>query len=321
MTPALTPASTPASTPALTPALTPEKYQLIHFCVLYGDSAHLLKLFESYAQQDFDFNQWRVALVVINNNEVTADAGEHAGVGAGGAGKGAGPLASAAALPPAFEFPAGVDYSVINTGKNLGYFGAAQLALQKFASQSSLWTAISNSDLEFASPDFFSELKEFKAGSDLGALAPQIMSELSWQDQNPYMVKRPSGKKMKFLKYIFSTDLSSLIYQSLSARKKSFRRGTKRSAPRGQKIYAPHGSFILFHQNYFVRGLDFTHQPFLFGEEITIAENLRAARLTAYYEPALKIRHQEHQATGNIPNRRMRGYIKAASHYIADHYF
>ena len=273
------------------------KYNLIHFCVLYGDSAHLLKLFETYAKQDFDFTKWRVALVIINNNE-------------GGTNP-----------PPAFDFPAGIDYSVLTPGKNLGYFGAAQMALHTFASANTQWTIVSNSDLEFGSTDFFSELKDFKAASDLGALAPQVLSELSWRDQNPYMVKRPSPKKIKFLKYIFSTDLSSLIYQSISAKKNSFKRGKKRSAPRGQNIYAPHGSFILFHQNYFVRGLDFIHPPFLFGEEITVAENLRAARLTAYYEPALKVRHQEHQATGRIPDKRMRGYIKAASHYIADRYF
>ena len=275
-----------------------ENYQLIHFCVLYGDSAHLLKLFESYSAQNFDFTKWRVALVIVNNNEGEANS------------------------PPAYEFPPGVEYTIISPGKNLGYFGAAQAALQKFSWKSTRWTIVSNSDLEFASPDFFSTLKDFKAGSDLGVVAPQVISELSWKDQNPYMVKRPSGKKMRFLKYIFSTDLSSLIYQNLAIRKKSFGRGTKRSAaPRAQKIYAPHGSFILFHQNYFTRGLDFSHPPFLFGEEITVAENLRAARLVAFYEPALKIRHQEHQATGRIPDKRMRGFIKAASHYIADRYF
>ncbi len=274
-----------------------EKIQLIHFCVLYGNPDHLLNLFNSYAAQDFDFTKWRISLVVINNND-------------GGANP-----------PPAFDFPPGIEFSVLTPGKNLGYFGAAQFALEKFSSQKTQWTAVSNSDLEFASPDFFSELSEFKADAELGAVGPQVLSELSWRDQNPYMVKRPSAKKIKFLKYIFSTDLSSLIYQSLSAKKKSFRRGKKRSAPKAQKIYAPHGSFILFHQNYFVRGLDFKHPPFLFGEEITVAENLRAARLTAYYEPALKLRHQEHQATGRIPDKRMRGYIKAASHYIADRYF
>lgn len=272
------------------------KYQVIHFCILYGDSRHMLRLFESYSRQNFDFKTYRVALVVINNNE-----SGHA--------------------PPEYKFPEGVDYSVINAAKNLGYYGAAQMALEKFSGNAS-WTIVSNSDLEFASDHFFSTLKNFSVPPDLGVLAPRITSELSGRDQNPYMANRPSGRKMQFLKYMFSSDLSSLIYQSLSAGKQSFRRKKhNKTQARAQQIYAPHGSFILFHQNYFVRGLDFTHPPFLFGEEITVAENLKAARLIAYFEPSLEIRHQEHQATGRIPDKRMRGFIKAASHYIADRYF
>ncbi len=273
-----------------------EKPQLIHFCVLYGDSKHLLKFFESYAKQDFDFTTWKVKLVLINNNSEKS------------------------AKPADFKFPQGIEYEVLTPGKNLGYFGAAQMALQQFPH--SQWTIVSNTDLEFATPNFFSVLKDFKSTPDVGVVAPEIISDLTGRDQNPYMKERPSARKMRFLKYMFSTDLSSVIYQRLSASKKTFRTPTKKAAARhAQAIYAPHGSFLLFHQNYFVKGLDFEHPPFLFGEEITVAENLKAARLIALYDPALKIRHQEHQATGRIPDKRMRGFIKAASHYIADRYF
>jgi hypothetical protein len=87
------------------------------------------------------------------------------------------------------------------------------------------------------------------------------------------------------------------------------------------EVYAAHGSFIIFHRNYFLERNDFSHKPFLFGEEISVAENLRSSQLKAVYWPDLKIKHQEHQSTGRIPNRKMRKFISEASRYCADRFF
>ncbi len=274
-----------------------KKYKLIHFCVLYGESTHLLNLFESIKRQIFDFIVWPIALVVINNNEAVYLPAEISN----------------------FKFQPGIDFFIVNPGKNLGYFGAAQWAFQKF--HTAQWTIISNSDLIFADTQFFAQISELRPKKKCGVLAPQITSEISGLDQNPYMVTRPNPRKMKLLKWIFSFDFSSLLYQGLAALKSSMAPKKPQKVFAECEIYAPHGSFIIFHENYFSANFDFSHPPFLFGEEITVAENILKAKLTANYKPTLKIRHQEHKTTGKFPNRKIRRYIAEASKYCAEKYF
>ncbi len=274
-----------------------KNYSLLFLCVLYGDTDHILKLFDSFCRQKFDFENYHVAIVIINNNESSL-------------------------LPDAvknYKFPSGVDFIILHPSQNLGYFGAAQWALKQF--NPAAWTIVSNSDLIINDELFLEKLKSLKINVRTAVVAPEIISEISGLDQNPYLITRPKALKMKILKLIFSIDAVSFMYQSLAYFKNSIGPRVQVNNHQIDKIYAPHGSFIIFHRKYFESGLDFAHPPFLFGEEITVAENLRRSQLSAVYEPSLKIKHEEHQATGRIPNRKMRKFIAKASRYCADQFF
>jgi hypothetical protein len=99
-------------------------------------------------------------------------------------------------------------------------------------------------------------------------------------------------------------------------------RGTdadSRSRARLRRIYAPHGSFIVFSREYFDRGGTLAHVPFLYGEEIMVAETARRLNLAVVYDPGFQIKHVEHSTTGKNPL--VRQYQAESAKYCADAYF
>ena len=80
--------------------------------------------------------------------------------------------------------------------QNLGYFGGASFGFSAFLStgQEFDWVIVSNVDVEFHSPGFFTYLGSMVSLEDVGVVAPSILSGLSHHDQNPFMRQRPRGR-------------------------------------------------------------------------------------------------------------------------------
>ena len=87
------------------------------------------------------------------------------------------------------------------------------------------------------------------------------------------------------------------------------------------RVYAVHGSFMAFNKSYFLKGGNFKHGCFLYGEEIYVAEIARQKGLKVVYKPELTVEHNEHASVGLFPSFEKLSYIKESSRYCADNFF
>jgi GT2 family glycosyltransferase len=182
---------------------------------------------------------------------------------------------------------------VLISSSNLGYLRAAEWARLSQPSEAT-WTAVCNTDLQLDDHRFVALLSDLRP--DRAVLAPEITAVPSLRKQNPYMVARPSVRRMLFRRLMLSHELSARLALAVATSRE--RAGQGASEATARDIYAPHGSFMLFHRDFFSRGGSLRHGSFLFGEEITIGERARQLGLRVGYEPSLRVLHEEHQATG-----------------------
>ena len=200
---------------------------------------------------------------------------------------------------------------------NLGYFGGARYGLRAWCEvggEIPEWVIVSNADICFEST-FLENM--FKVNGKTDIVAPSIVSELAGRDQNPYLVHRPSRYRMKRNHFICSHRTVSQcgrIYGAIV--KPRISRAKIMANDVERNIYAAHGSLICFRRNWFSQGGNLNHEPFLYGEEFTIAE--RAANIGARisYVPALRAIHGEHKSTGLILTKKIAAYQAEAARYV-----
>lgn len=210
------------------------------------------------------------------------------------------------------------------TPANLGYFGGARYGAAERMAQSfdAEWTVISNVDLIFDPAQLRSAL-ERQACARAGVVAPAIVSRDSRENLNPYMESRPTRTRMRAYKGIFRSYMGFVAYSWLSraVRRRAWFRHAPDERTEDRAIYAPHGSFMVISREFFRRGGNLEHPPFLFGEEITIAEQARALELPVVFCPSILVTHEQHASTSGLPSRRQHGLEAAAAAYVADAYF
>jgi GT2 family glycosyltransferase len=200
---------------------------------------------------------------------------------------------------------------------NLGYFGGARYGLRTWCEAGAEipeWTIVSNADIRLEST-FFENISKVNAETDVAA--PSILSELARHDQNPYFAQRPSRYRVKRNYFITSHRAVAQcghIYGSVIKPRIS---RAKRTANDGERdIYAAHGSLICFRQSWFNQGGNLNHEPFLYGEEFTIAELAVSIGARISYVPALRAIHGEHKSTGLIFTKQVAAYQAEAARYV-----
>ncbi len=232
----------------------------------------------------------------------------------------------------------GLAIETLSEQTNWGYLGGARCGLKAIERWEVApdWVIVSNSDIEFDEPHFLENLESL-LDPEIGVVAPSILSGISHKNQNPYMVVRPRAQRMHFLKWVFRFKVTCFLYQMAGLLKSLAKRqlespvaepmtettpgpGGERRDP-ARAIYAPHGSFMIFSRRYFERGGNLEHKPFLFGEEVTVAENCRRLGLKVWYEPSLVVSHADHGTMGWIPSDLMLRCQREASAFCADTYF
>lgn len=220
-------------------------------------------------------------------------------------------------------------YKAITTGKNLGYFGGAALALADYLRSRPLpeWVIVSNPDVYFPDTAVLERLCQSHKGHEPAVIAPSIRTVNTAVEQNPYMRVRPSRLRMKAYRWLFSSYPVDVVYEGLSwvkhraLERVSKARPSAATVAQAEKIYAPHGSFIALHRSYFESGGTLEYGVFLYGEEIFIAETARRLGLTVLYEPAISMEHTERSTAAGLWNRDTSRYRRQASRYLADHFF
>lgn len=185
--------------------------------------------------------------------------------------------------------------NVIDAGKNLGYFGAARIALNHVLKLELPfdWFIHLNSDLEFAKFNFCDLIKYEESRSY--CIMPRITESHTGIEQNPLYYRKPSLNKIRFLSILTS---SSLLFNFYANFKKIFRLKPKKSNNSKGSYYAPHGAFICLNRTAISSGVDFHHPSFLFCEEISLGEQIKRNGVTLVYDESIHILHDEHDTTG-----------------------
>lgn len=187
------------------------------------------------------------------------------------------------------------------------------------------FVVVTNVDLQF-DDSFFKNLKGISISSDVGVLAPSILSKETSEDINPKIFKRPSKFKLSSLYYGFQFLWFYRFYSWLSVSRAKLR-GSKRntnsyrSYSSGTEMYAAHGSIMLFTKFYFNQGASIDYPRFLFGEEVFVAEESRLKGLKTIYTPELKIYDKEHGSTSKEADKFISLEHVKSYKYLLDSYF
>ncbi|MGP3789244.1 glycosyltransferase family 2 protein [Pseudomonas sp. B392_1p] len=200
----------------------------------------------------------------------------------------------------------GYSFQCLKNG-NVGYYPAFNKALASLHNgvEDYDFVVVCNVDLIVAD-DFFSALMAYPVASETGLIAPSIISDKDGRDLNPKIIRRPSVRKIKFMRYICSSVTFFRWYQKLARMREYARSRVQRRArvssnklERSHKklMYGAHGSFMIFSRNYFANGGSVAYPRFLFGEEVFVAEQLRMHGLNIEHVPSVRIFDKEHAST------------------------
>jgi len=198
---------------------------------------------------------------------------------------------------------------LVEARQNLGYFGAANLGLQRFLVNHTMpdWVIISNDDIVFEDTRFLSRLFQ-KDPMAVGVLAPSIISALTQHDANPSIRHRPSQLRMLRYRLWLSNFYAMRFKQWLSPYVRRVRyRFYQRTRPPAEAvqcaIYAPHGALLIFSRQFFEAGGYIDTDFFLYAEEFIVAEMCRRLGLPVIHDPELRVLHAEGQTLGRKLSR------------------
>lgn len=185
------------------------------------------------------------------------------------------------------------DVELFWSGGNLGYFGAVEKYIKEEVTEYPDLLIISNNDVEIITNDFFEHLTKINV-KNIGAIGPSIVSANGMQ-QNPLLLNRPNKFGYLIKKLVFSNyKLAKFVLNNKSSKKVI----PNAILPK-HSVYAIHGAFMILTRELLRRADVFSNIPFLYGEEISVAESCRVVGLKCKLDDKLKIYHKEHVSTGN----------------------
>ncbi len=207
-----------------------------------------------------------------------------------------------------------VDIEVADNGQdNKGYLGGA-LPIYNAKSQGYDYVSISNVDLELAE-DFFEQLVAVDT-TNVGWIAPDIYTDKINRHENPYMITRPTKRNFFIWNTIYSCTWLYRLYHRLYLIKNK-----QQKVYTACTIYAGHGSFMLFTHNFIAKNPELSFPGFMYGEEIYMAERVRAAQLTVQYQPTLRIANVGNISTGLVNQAQKSAWSKESLNAIKKIFF
>ena len=217
--------------------------------------------------------------------------------------------------------------TLLNTGKNLGYLNGFLHAINHYHSIHNRFpelAILSNSDLFLQNNSLLKEIYSSYRNTGYACIGPSIISTRHHINQNPFMSRRVTKEKLLRLKFVDSIYIIYVLYQLTSILRSKLKRigSMARSSNVSGPVYALHGSFIIFSAGFFKKAFaDFKDSPFLFGEEIFIAEVALKNNLELYYDSKWSILHDEHATTGTFKSRKTIKYEQESITQIIKRFF
>lgn len=216
----------------------------------------------------------------------------------------------------------GLDNAVLYPEKNLGYLHGCLYGLRHSISVEDFkWIMISNTDIEFQSNAFFYDLLNKKTCKDIWCIAPHIVLP-SGRRQNPFLISRPSSKKMMTWKRIQGNQVGLQLYTKLAYVKRKLNANKESHNDfKNSIIYAAHGSCIILKPECVVLLSQINDKIFMYGEELLIAELIRKNKKKVYYIRDLVVHHNENSTTKLIDYKRKSMYYKQSYEYLMRVFF
>ncbi|CCQ10279.1 putative rhamnosyl transferase [Pseudoalteromonas luteoviolacea B = ATCC 29581] len=218
-----------------------------------------------------------------------------------------------------------------STKENLGYFGGAFNAYHYFIRDNPdsivEYFVVCNNDLQFEKHSNWSaELNLIKEKfPKVGVVAPKILSAKSKKNQNPFLIQRPN--KLHYLKWklIFSHYLFTRFFYTfrkvILVFKAKSSAGVECIKNSHRPIYAAQGACFIFTERFLSSQYDYSDIPFLYCEEITVAEHCRSASLDIVTSDAVVVNHTENVSTSSNMTPFKWLSIKEAQKYILENYY
>lgn len=201
-----------------------------------------------------------------------------------------------------------------NDSENLGYFGGIEQLMQEHSPQGYDYVIVSNVDI-LLSTSFFHDLLAVEPGKEVGWIAPRIASTYEHCDKNPKNLRRYNKRSLLIMRFLFRHSWAHSLHHHTLHKLKNHTR------PYRREIYAGHGSFIILTSEYIKRCVIIHYPPFLYCEEIYLAEQCRAHQLKVVHLPGIQVSDSEHIATGQLPHKLRCQYNEQALDYILKTYY
>lgn len=206
---------------------------------------------------------------------------------------------------------------------NVGYLPGALIGFSngslKFDDYDFIW--ITNTDIEI-SEDFFRLFYEFVESKGSVVYAPQVIDSLGCK-QNPLWTKRPTNKKISIISIQSSNIYLYYIYTLLSRIRKRLSFNSSRTGTEGNsnsRVYALHGCSMIIPSNLFKR-TKHSYEPFLFCEELYLAEEARIQGIDCYVDERNVVRHHEHASFMGLPKRNQVQWLNESICWIKQRYW
>jgi len=199
--------------------------------------------------------------------------------------------------------------TLLNPGKNLGYLHAFLHGIDHYKSEKGEYPELMilcNSDMHFQVKSVLRDLCSKYERTDFACIGPSIISTRQGNLQNPFMISRISKSKLIRIRFVDGRYFFYLLYQVASQVRSIWNKFTKfsRQTINAQTVYALHGSFVVFSKKFVIAAVDdLRDSPFLFGEEVYLAELARKHNFKMYYDPSFVVEHNEHATTGTFKKR------------------
>ncbi|RYQ58402.1 glycosyl transferase [Bifidobacterium pseudolongum subsp. globosum] len=201
------------------------------------------------------------------------------------------------------RFMGDADVDVLQTDKNLGYARGNNVGIAHLKQQGIINAFISNPDVTFADPDYFSKLCALETPENVAMIGTRIVDEHG-SDQSPYPVavvaSRSTGKKlMTFLK-----DLAKYMLAVMRIMPPVKRGASGASSPQQEEAFPHmenvvlnpaehmlHGAAIFFVGDYLKRFDGYYKGTFLYGEEDALALICQREGFRQLYAGTLELVH------------------------------
>jgi GT2 family glycosyltransferase len=209
---------------------------------------------------------------------------------------------------------------VIYNDENIGYFSGLNIGIDYVTNKYEIDIYIvGNNDLIFQE-DFLSKLtNNWHLFENYPIVSPNIIT-LDNECQNPHVISKVSNFRQLILDiYYCNYFISLFIDYVLKKTKNLFRRKDFLESNKGRVIYQGYGACYLIGPIFFKYYKYLFAPTFLMGEEFFLAYQLKLFKQELYYEPSIKVFHQEHASVEKLSSKKF-WKISKSSHLIYKKY-